>query len=316
MRSLLCLTAVLLALPVGSAEAATTQKWPGDPAVAVADPAGVLGDNVSGLSFDGPDVLWAVKNGPGTLYRLVRDGSGWRPAGNWPLRYRNGEGDPDAEGVVRTPDGVLVATERDNDGDGSLLKVLRYAPGSTSGALDAAAEWDLTDDLPAVDDNGGFEGISWIPDSFLTAGGFRDDRTQAAYDPARYPGHGTGLYFVGLEDTGKVYAYALDRAGGGFSRVASFSSGFPKVMELEFDPATGSLWSVCDDTCSGKTATLRLSGGKFAVAATYARPAKMPNYNNEGFAISPACAAGHRTVVWADDGNDGGHALRSGMLPC
>lgn len=127
MRSLLCLTAVLLALPIGSAEAATTQKWPGDPAVAVADPAGVLGDNVSGLSFDGPDVLWAVKSGPGTLYRLVRDGSGWRPAGNWPLRYRNGEGDPDAEGVVRTPDGVLVATERDNDGDGSLLKVLRYA---------------------------------------------------------------------------------------------------------------------------------------------------------------------------------------------
>lgn len=102
-----------------------------------------------------------------------------------------------------------------------------------------------------VGDNGGFEGITWVPDSFLTAGGFRDDHTKAPYDPAAYAGHGTGLYFVGLEDTGKIYAYALDQAGGGFTRVATIASGFPKVMELEFDPETGSLWSVCDDTCAG-----------------------------------------------------------------
>lgn len=316
MRTLLCLAAVLLSVPTGSAQAATTQKWPGDPAVSVADPAGVLGDNVSGLSFDGPDVLWAVKNGPGTLYRLLRDGSTWRPIDNWKLRYRDGSGDPDAEGVVVTPDGVFAATERDNDGDGSLLKVLRYDTGSTASELDASAEWDLTGDLPAVDDNGGFEGITWIPDTFLTAGGFRDDHTKAPYDPAAYPGHGTGLYFLGLEDEGRIHAYALDQAGGGFTRVASFSAGFPKVMELEFDPATGSLWSVCDDTCSGKSATLKLSGGKFTVTATYARPSKMPNYNNEGFAIAPACTAGRRAVVWSDDGDDGGHALRTGTLPC
>ncbi|WP_410575319.1 esterase-like activity of phytase family protein [Amycolatopsis sp. cmx-4-61] len=316
MRTLLCFAAVLLLLPTGTAQAATPLKWPGDPAVAAADPAGVLGDNVSGLSFDGPDVLWAVKNGPGTLYRLVRDGSGWRPAVDWKLHYRDGGGDPDAEGVVVTPDGVFAATERDNDGDGSLLKVLRYDTGSTAGDLDAAAEWDLTGDLPAVDDNGGFEGITWIPDSVLTAGGFRDDRTKAPYDPAAYPRHGTGLYFLGLEDEGRIYAYALDRSGGGFTRVAAFPAGFPKVMELEFDPATGSLWSVCDDTCSGKTATLKLSGGKFTVTATYARPAKMPNYNNEGFAIAPGCSAGRRTVVWSDDGNDGGHTLRTGALTC
>jgi hypothetical protein len=319
-RILLCLAAALLCAPTGSAQAATTQKWPGDPAVAVADPAGVLGDNISGLSFDGPDVLWAVKNGPGTLHRLVRSGSGWRPADGRPagkrLRYRDGSGDPDAEGVVVTPDGLFAATERDNDGDGSLLKVLRYDTGSTASELDATADWDLTDDLPAVGANGGFEGITWIPDAFLTAGGFRDDHTKALYDPAAYPGHGTGLYFLGLEDEGRIYAYALKTSGGGFTRVASFPAGFPKVMELAFDPATGSLWSVCDDTCSGKSATLKLSGGKFTVTATYARPAKMPNYNNEGFAIAPACAAGRRAVVWSDDGNDGGHALRTGTLPC
>ncbi|MDQ7805479.1 hypothetical protein Q5425_17160 [Amycolatopsis sp. A133] len=258
----------------------------------------------------------AVKNGPGTLHRLVRSGGSWQPAAGWKLHYRDGSGDPDAEGVVVTPDGVFAATERDNNEDGSRLKVLRYHPGSTAESLDAAAEWDFTDDLPAVDDNGGFEGITWIPDSFLTAGGFRDDRTKVPYDPAAHPGHGTGLYFLGLEDEGRIHAYALDQAGGGFTRVASFSAGFPNVMKLEFDPVTGSLWSLCDDTCSGKSATLKLSGGKFTVTATYARPSKMPNYNNEGFAIAPACSAGRRTVVWSDDGNDGGHALRTGTLTC
>ncbi|MBE1495388.1 hypothetical protein H4696_002488 [Amycolatopsis lexingtonensis] len=313
------LFAAMLAAPAGTAQAATA-TWPGDPAVAVADAAGVFGENLSGLSFAGADVLWAVKNGPGTLYRLVRTGSTWSPDDGWSsgkaLHYRGGNGDPDAEGVVATPDGVFAATERDNDGDGSLLKVLRFDTTSAAKSLDATAEWDLTDDLPAVGDNGGFEGITWIPDAFLTAGGFLDERTKAPYDPAAYAGHGTGLYFVGLEDTGKVYAYALDQSGGGFTKVATISSGFPKVMELEFEPGTGRLWTVCDDTCSGKTATLKLTGGKFTVSATYARPSKMPNYNNEGFAIAPACSSGRKAVVWADDGNDGGHALRSGTLAC
>ncbi|HEY3477333.1 MAG TPA: esterase-like activity of phytase family protein [Streptomyces sp.] len=312
---------LLLALSPATAQAATA-KWPGDPAVAVADASGVFGENLSGLSFGSADVLWAVKNGPGTLYRLVRDGSRWTPDTGWPsgkpLHYRDGSGDPDAEGVVATPDGVVAATERNNNKDGSLLKVLRFDTGASGGSLSATADWDLTGDLPEVGDNGGFEGITWIPDTFLVANGFHDEHTKAAYDPAAYARHGTGLYFVGLEDTGQVYAYALDQNGGGFTKVATFPSGFPAVMELEFEPETGSLWSVCDNTCSGKTATLKITGGKFTVSATYARPAKMPNYNNEGFAIAPAstCSAGHKAVVWADDGNDDDHALRTGTLPC
>ncbi len=247
------LPALLTASP-GSAQAATA-KWPGDPAVTVADSAGFFGENLSGLSFEGPDVLWAVKNGPGTLYRLTRTGGTWAPASGWPsgkeLHYRGG--DPDAEGVVATPDGVFAATERDNDEDGSVLKVLRFDTGSSSASLSAVAEWELTGDLPDVDDNGGFEGITWVPDAFLTAGGFRDDHTKAPYDPATYAGHGTGLYFAGLEDEGKIYAYALDQAGGGFTRVATIASGFPKVMELEFDPATAA---------SGRSATTRATASR------------------------------------------------------
>ncbi|GAA0962471.1 hypothetical protein GCM10009554_80360 [Kribbella koreensis] len=308
----------LVSAPSG---AASRSAWPGGSAVSVADGKNVFGENLSGLSFESPDVLWAAKNGPGTLYRLVRDGALWKPdsVGGRTLNYRDGSGDPDAEGVVRTPDGLLVATERDgDDSDTSLAKVLRYDPKSTAKSLNATAEWDLTDDLPEVDANSGPEAISWIPDAFLTAKAFRDERTKAAYNPSSYPNHGTGLYFVGLEDNGAVYAYALNRSGGSFTRVAAFAGGFAAIMDLEFDPETGLLWSTCDDTCQGRSATLSITAGKFTVAETYDRPAQMPDYNNEGFAIAPpsTCTSGRKQTVWADDGNDGGHALRTGSLPC
>ena len=85
--------------------AATT--WPGGSAVATADGSDVFGTNLSGLSFQSPSVLWAVQNGPGKAYRLVPDGATWRPdpSGGKTLHYSNGKGEPDAEGVVFTPDG-------------------------------------------------------------------------------------------------------------------------------------------------------------------------------------------------------------------
>ena len=312
-----CLLLPATAVP---ADAAVT-PWPGDAAVAVADGSNVFGKNLSGLSFQSPTVLWAVKNSPSTLYRLVPDGAKWRPDHpGKPLHYRDGTGDPDAEAVVATPDGLVVATERDNDNDGkSMLKVLRFDGSSSAGSLSATGEWNLTADLPKVSANDGLEAISWLPDTVLTARGFRDERTNAAYDPASYPGHGSGLYFVGLETNGTVYAYALNQSSGAFTRVATVQSGLPEIMDLEFEPETGHLWAVCDDNCGGRATTLDItSQGRLSVTATYARPAGMADYNNEGFAIAPraACAAGRKQVVWADDDNDGHHALRSGALPC
>ncbi|GCE02469.1 hypothetical protein EHYA_10246 [Embleya hyalina] len=307
--------------------AASWAAWPGAGTVTVADGSNVFGTNLSGLSFQDAGVLWAVKNGPGTLYRLVPDTGGkWRPdpAGGWAsgkaLNYRDGTGDLDAEGVTFTPDGLFVATERDNDdSDVSLPKIARFDTSSTAGALNATAEWNLTADLPAVDANSGLEGITWIPDTFLTGHGFRDEHTGAAYDPAAYPDHGSGLFFVGLEANGTVYAYALDRTGGGYHRVATFASGFPAVMELQFEPATGRLWAVCDNTCQGRSTTLGIDAqGRFAITARYNRPSGLSDYNNEGFAIAPqtACVSGRKPVVWSDDDNDGGHALRAGTLNC
>ncbi|MGW0520788.1 hypothetical protein [Crossiella sp. NPDC003009] len=319
---LAALSVLAVALPAAPALAAPPiAKWPGSAEIGTADASNVFGSNLSGLAFQGPNVLWAVRNGPGTLYRLVPDGSRWRPdpSGGWSLRYRDGRGDPDAEGVVATPDGVFAATERDGDNSGvSSAKVLRFNPAAASRTLNATAEWDLTADLPKVSANSGPEAITWVPDTALTASGFRDERTKAPYNPAAYPGHGSGLYFVGLEDNGTIYAYALDQAGGKYTRVATIPSGLPKIMGLEFETATGRLWAVCDNTCQGRASTLTVTGGRFTATAVHERPARMSNLNNEGFAIAPpeSCAAGRKPVLWADDGNTGGHALRGGTLPC
>ncbi len=300
--------------------------WPGSTAVANADTASFFGSNLSGLSYQSTSIVWAVKNGPSTLYRLVPNGALWKAdtansfSAGKALHYANGTGDPDAEGVVYSPDGVVVSTERDNDNDGtSLLKVLRFDPNATGTSLTATAEWNLTGDLPAADPNSGLEGIAWVPDATLTAAGFHDDHTNALYNPSSYSDHGTGLYFVGSEATGTIYAYALNQSGGSFTRVATVASGLAAVMDLEWEPATGRLWAECDDTCSGRTATLVVNAsGRFAVTATYNRPSGMSNYNNEGFAIAPqsACVSGVKPVLWSDDSNDKSHALRSGTLSC
>ncbi|MGW4524751.1 SdiA-regulated domain-containing protein [Amycolatopsis sp. NPDC004378] len=316
MRTLAVLAVTALTLSGAPAAAATT-AWPGSSAVHDADAKDTFGENLSGLSFESPAVLWAVRNGPGTLYRLVPDGANWTPDGKGrALHYADGGGDPDAEGVVRTGDGVFAATERDNDDkDRSLQQILRYDPSSDS--PNATGTWNLTTDLPDSEANKGIEAISWIPDSHLTAHGFRDDHTGAAYTPATYPNHGQGLYLVGLESTGAIYAYALDLTSDHYTRVATFPSGLPAVMDLEFEPQTGHLWAECDNTCHGQSTTLDISPqGQFTPTATYARPSGMPDYNNEGFAIGPSCQSGTKPVLWSDDSADKGHALRGGTLPC
>ncbi|MGI5176302.1 lamin tail domain-containing protein [Dactylosporangium sp. CA-152071] len=290
--------------------------WPGGSAVADADASNAFGENLSGLSYESASVVWAVRNGAGTLYRLTPNGTTWQKAATYTLRYANGSGDPDAEGVVVTPDGIMVVTERDNAKSGtSLQKILRYNPSGST--VNASAEWNLTADLPGTAANSGLEAIAWVPDTALVAAGFRDERTGGAYTPSSYAGHGTGLYLVGAEATGTVYAYALNLAGTGYTRVAAFPTGLAAVMDLEYEPSTGRLWAACDDTCSGRSTTLTINAqGTFTPTATYNRPSGMSNYNNEGLAFSPACSGGTKQVLWADDSNDGGHALRSGTLSC
>jgi hypothetical protein len=310
--------------------------WPGGAGVSTSNIQNYFGTNLSGLSYESgtggaADTLWAVKNGPGTLYRLQQSGTDWVAAtdNGWgsgkTLHYVDGTGDVDAEGVVHTDAGIFVSSERDNSNNGvSRPAVLRYDASSTDVSLSASIEWNLVSDLPVVDANLGLEAITLVPDSYLVSKGFVDEVTGLAYNPASYANHGTGLFFVGLEGTGSIYAYALDQTDGTkFTRVATIVSGFPSIMELQFDPEKQAIWAVCDNTCDGQFALLdpAKSGsdaGHFVVTSVYNRPANMGNLNNEGFVTAPQtlCIDGVKPVYFADDDQDAGYSLRTGTISC
>lgn len=310
---------------------AETAPWPGGPDVTIADEADTFDGDLSGIDYAptgtaDAGVLWAVDNGRGQLHKLEWDGTVWQNSTDegWSagklLHYPDGTGAPDSEGVTVTGDGsVVVGAERDNDADdASKLSLLRFDVTSTDAELSATAEWDLTAGLPAAGPNAGIEAVEWVADDVLTELGFVDESTGEAYDPAGYEGHDGGVYFVGIEGTGLVYAYVL-LDGGEAHRLATIDPELAGVMALDFDLATNTLWVVCDNGCTGTSAQLRVDDtGAFAVAGQVAPPAAIADLNTEGFAITPVerCVDGFRPVYWTDDEDTGEHSLRAGTLPC
>lgn len=312
---------------INSCPGLETAPWPGGQTVSYADLSGTFLQDLSGLRFDpaDPDLLWAAQNKLGTLFKLERDAEdNFVPAAGWPKNptYPDGTGAPDTEGVTIGPDGfVYLASERNNSASGvSRMSILRYDPAATGTTISATHEWNLTGQIPAAGANLGLEGVAFVPDTYLTANGFKDQSTNATYTPSTYPNHGSGLYFVAVEDTGDLIAFALDSDGTTSHKVATIDSGFEHLADVSFDPELQRVWAVTDDsTHEGQSSLLKIDGtGTFVVDTAYDRPVGMPNLNNEGFAIAPqsTCVGGTKEVVWADDGDTDGHSLRRGTISC
>jgi LPXTG-motif cell wall-anchored protein len=299
-----------------------TSAWPGPAEVVTVDDEGQFVEDLSGVAYEEAlGNLWAVENGTGVVSRLEAEGSQWRVQDQWTLRYPDDTGIPDSEGIEFTDAGsaglLYVATERNDEAGGtSRPSVLSYDLSAEPGDVAAEIEWNLTSALPAgLGANGGLEGIAFIPDADLVAGGLTDS-TGTAYDPADYPLHGDGLFFVGVETDGNVYAFALN-SDGSFDLVTSFDSPFELVADLEYDTVGGVLWVVCDEVCEGQIAIFELAdSGAFEQQVIFDRPADMPNAANEGFALGESCTDGLRTVFWADDADTDGHSIRSGAIYC
>lgn len=325
----------------GSGGGVAATAWPGDSTFTIVDGTSVFGGNLSGLQYEAatggnPDILWGARNGVGTLFRLIFNGTIWTPdpANNWgagkALHYPDGTGDPDAEGVTfanGSAGGMYVSTERNNGNNGvSRNAVLRFDPSAAGTSLTATNEWNLTADLPVTGANLGIEGITFVPDSVLTNRAFFDEAANKTYAPADYANHNGGLFFVGVEANGVVYAYALDHVANTAKRIATIQTGYTAgVMELNYDRELNYLWAVCDDGCGGLHSTLEIdqaagspTKGKFVVTHVFNRPATMPNLNNEGFTVTPQalCSGGRKPVYWSDDSETGGHAIRRGTIAC
>lgn len=311
--------------------------WPGATTITSIDVANSFPSDLSGLAYEpatatAPPVLWALQSVPtrqvARLARLSPDGvrAGQTQDPGRVLLMPDGRGSPDTEDLALLPDPagvryVYVAIERLNDGFASRQSVLRYDTHAAGTRLLATHEWNLTREFPEAEGNAGIEALAYVPDGALRT--LRDDATGKAYAPAAQDDHAGGLFFVGMETTGMVYAYALDHAAGTQRRVASFASGLPGVMELDWDADNQTLWAWCDNTCGNRAALLRLvpdaSGlARFTAERILTRPSDLPNANNEGLTLSPEseCRDGKRNVFWATDGAREGHAVWRGTVAC
>ncbi|MFJ9836488.1 lamin tail domain-containing protein [Streptomyces sp. NPDC101169] len=334
--------------PSGTGPApAGTSAWPGGLDVTITDnvcafttSTGPEGRDVSGLAFDpaNPSVLWAAKN-KNWLYKLVKSNGTWVPDPSWSatgkqIHFAGGSGQPDSEGVTVGGNGhIYVTSERDN-ADNTVPKdtIMEFDPAATGSTLTPLHQWDMTAQFPQLDTgskddaNLGFEGVGYVPDSWLTANGWVDPLTGAPYNPADYPLHGAGLYAAGLEWDGTLHVYGLN-SDGTFTTFGAIATGKASVMDVTFDAGTQRIVATCDNTC-GETHTFMKvdAAGRIVPDVTYTNPAVMPTDNLEGFAIAPpsTCVAGAREAVWSDDGIHGfgsasssyGHALYSGTFPC
>lgn len=285
----------------GEGEAPTLLAWPGSPGVRVLDATQMFLEDSSGLdsqlTAEG-ELLWAVDNGEGRFWKLTvqADGSvefadGWAEGKR--ARFQKDSADPraagpDTEGITVADDGfVYLASERDNSAKGvNMNVVLQVDPSLPGPDVVARTEWNLTALLPQVSANLGIEAVEWVSDQDL-ADRLVDLNTGRGYDPAAYPLHGNGLFFVAVEDGGQVFAFALN-SDGTAQRVAEVKPGLAGVMALDYDTELDGLWAVCDDGCGGAAAFITLNGTVDPDVVHYARPEGLPNANNEGFATAPA----------------------------
>jgi hypothetical protein len=314
--------------------------WPGKNEITTLDAEPQFRSDLSGLTYEpgaagAAGVLWAVNNLSSTLFRLVQSTDGFAPdtmndwAAGKSLRFPNGSGAPDSESVTfgaSVADGVYICSEHDND-DASVsrLSVLRYDVSQAGAVLTATHEWDVTALLPQVGANTGLEAITWVPDSYLTARGFLDEARAHAYAPGDYANHGSGLFLVGVEETGKIYALALNHGDGSAGVVASITTPNSGVMGLELDREASNLWFNCDETCGNRSGILDIDTrpgsatlGKLVVRRQFLRPSSLPDSNNEGIAIAPEseCVDGYKRFFWTDDADQSGFSLRSDSIAC
>jgi hypothetical protein len=338
-----------LAPPVILAEASgvravAAEPWPGsNSVVAVDDPATAIGKNASGITYQpasitGTGVLWMVRNNPEMAHKMILDprsgkwrnddtlgwgdGKALRLPRNSP-ENRDGNRAPDSEGLTKAEwddDAIYVVSERMQvPKSDARQSILRYQTNTPDSVLYATHEWVVSETVPKVSKNGGFEALTWVPDRFLVHNGFRD-RNNKLYNPDDYPHHGTGLFFAGLEDTARIYVYALNQNDDtDFDLIVAFDSGLqPNIMALEFDRDTGLLWAGCDNNCESEIRVLVLREGAFRVEQRYARPSTLEDLNNEGIAMFPEeeCSAGTKPFLWVrDDGGDG-TSLFVDRIPC
>ena len=312
--------------------------------------------------------LGKSNKGAGALSKYVYKDGKWQVDDSWvadgsntlakQLRFKDGSADSgvDSEGVTLingdSSQGVFVGVERDNlNKKVARPSILRYDSAQKTSDINADGvedliatnEWNLLDALKGVgvemsDANAGVEGLAFIPDATLTAGGFKtsDGKT---YVPADYQHSYNGLFFAALEQTNAIYALALNADDDSVTLVQTITlpesatkAGYSGPRDLAWDGEHNQLLAQGDNDANGgsKLGTYELKDGAFQLTKLTASPdvftgaTPTADGTTEGFAITPdaeTVAKDGKTVkpvFWATDATsgaaNGGHSLFTGYI--
>lgn len=295
-----------------------TLNWPGIDEVKVLDETSIFDlkdlsglDNHDGWIYgvnnkEGRFIIFKVENdqvifapgfdSKGKSVKFIKDANNPKAAG------------PDSEGITVDNKGrVYLAVERDN-GDKNVNKnmILQVAdPFKDAKEMVADREWDITDLLPDVGANLGIETIEWV--SFDNLNGLLyDQKNNKALDKNDYPkAYADGIFFVGMEANGHVYALVLEENGKA-EVISEIQTGLGGVMSMDFDTENNVLWANADNDYNNIHNIIQFDGSKDPKIVHVTAPKDMNiDLNNEGFMIDPkASADGLRSTYWFMDGEN------------
>lgn len=295
-----------------------TINWPGIDEVKVLDETSIFDlKDLSGLdSHDGWTYGVNNKEGRFVIFKVVNDqvifAPGFDNKGKAVKFIKDANNPkaigPDSEGITVDSKGrVYLAIERDN-GEKNINKnmILQVAdPFKDKKEMLADKEWNITNLLPDVDANLGIETIEWV--SFDNLNGLLyDQKNNKALDKNDYPNaYANGIFFVGLEANGHVYALVLEEDGKA-EVISEIETGLGGVMSMDFDLENNVLWANADNDYNNIHNIIQFNGSKIPKIVHVKAPKDMNiDLNNEGFMIDPEVSEdGLRPTYWFMDGKN------------
>ena len=295
-----------------------TINWPGIDEVKVLDETSIFDlKDLSGLdSHDGWTYGVNNKEGRFVIFKVVNDqvifAPGFDNKGKAVKFIKDANNPkaigPDSEGITVDSKGrVYLAIERDN-GEKNINKnmILQVAdPFKDKKEMLADKEWNITNLLPDVGANLGIETIEWV--SFDNINGLLyDQKNNKALDKNDYPNaYANGIFFVGLEANGHVYALVLEEDGKA-EVISEIETGLGGVMSMDFDLENNVLWANADNDYNNIHNIIQFNGSKIPKIVHVKVPKDMNiDLNNEGFMIDPEVSEdGLRPTYWFMDGKN------------
>jgi hypothetical protein len=226
---------------------------------------------------------------------------------------------PDAEGICLDCEGmVYLAVEGTN-----LNTILQVDPNQQTQELIALREWNVTEHINnarqergvenyQLESNKGIEACEWIPNLVLD-GKLIDSNTNAPYKSADYSSMNDGLFFLGVEDDGYIYIFALGEDEK-ITFISQIDTRLGMLVGLCYDELTDEIWALTDGEKMNTLARIKLNASETPDIKHYNPPKDLdPLKNNEGFTIVYKYVNGLRSVYWVEDGVTT-HSLKRGYI--